>query len=245
MKPPLSSSQPRIAIVEDNVDIREEIEFYLDAKGFPTWGVESAEAFWRVLHARPVDIVLVDVGLPGEDGFSVLEYMRDLQRFGRIVISARGGREDYLRGLDLGADFYFVKPLNMATLVQAITQLWQRLQAEAQQELPTVTTRQWNLEGNCLHGPGEEPPLELSTQEAKLLEVLLRHRNQLCSKALVHDLMFGYAKTPDTHRVSVVLSRLRGKAERQGVRLPVRTVFGKGIVFVDDSTPLSSKARED
>lgn len=241
---PVSDTRPRIAIVEDNADIREEIEFYLEAKGYATWGVESAEAFWRLLHGRPVDIVLIDVGLPGEDGFSVLEYLGELRRFGLIVISARGGRQDHLRGLDLGADFYFVKPLNLAALARAIGQLWQRLQAQTAQAVSPALAKQWELQNNCLHGPSGER-LELSSQEARLLEVLLRHRNQLCSKGLIHDLLFGYAASPDLHRVSVVLSRLRGKADRQGVRLPVRTVFGKGMVFVDDAALFYREDRDD
>src|SRR5690606_23653772 len=97
----MTESKPRLAIIEDNQDLREELVFYLEAKGYAVWGVSSAEAFWRELHGRPADIVLIDLGLPGEDGFSVIDYLRQLSNFGLIVISARGSSQEKLRGLDL------------------------------------------------------------------------------------------------------------------------------------------------
>src|SRR5690606_22281232 len=85
----------------------------------------------RELHGRPADIVLIDLGLPGEDGFSVITYLRQLSEFGLIVISARGSSQDKLRGLDLGADLYLVKPVNFAQLVRDIEALWQRMREAA------------------------------------------------------------------------------------------------------------------
>ncbi len=68
----------RLAIIEDNADSPDELLAWLGYRGFEVWGTRSAEAFWRQLHSHPVDIVLVDIGLPGEDGFSVLNYLHEL-----------------------------------------------------------------------------------------------------------------------------------------------------------------------
>ena len=66
-------SKPNIAIVEDCADLREELSFFLTQKGYNLWSVGSAEAFWKQLHLSPADIVLIDIGLPGENGFNVVE----------------------------------------------------------------------------------------------------------------------------------------------------------------------------
>lgn len=229
-------SEIRIAILEDNLDLQEELRFFLEAKGFRVWGERSAEAFWKHLHANPVDIVLVDIGLPKEDGFSVLEYLRELGPYGLIVMSARGGQHDRLRGLELGADAYLVKPVNFADLVLAIDQLWQRLKLQASAAEPTAAPAAgWVLRDKCLSDPdGRELPL--TSQEARLMSVLMRYPSEVCNKDLIHEQLFGFHDEPDTHRVDVVLSRLRAKAQKQHISLPIRAVFGRGVVFLADGS---------
>ncbi|STV16051.1 putative response regulator receiver [Klebsiella pneumoniae] len=106
----------RLAIIEDNADLLDELLAWLGYRGFEVWGTRSAEAFWRQLHSHPVDIVLVDIGLPGEDGFSVLNYLHELGHYGLVVVSARGQQQDKLQALSLGADAYLIKPVNFAIL---------------------------------------------------------------------------------------------------------------------------------
>jgi two-component system response regulator PhoP len=228
-------SEIRIAILEDNPDLREELIFFLEAKGYKVWGERSAEVFWKRLHANPVDIVLLDIGLPGEDGFSVLEYLRGLSQYGLIVISARGNLQDRLRGMELGADAYLVKPVNFADLVLTVDQLWQRLRLQASDSelsVPAATAR-WTLRDKCLSGPDGQNIL-LTSQEARLISFLMRYPSEVCNKELIHEHLFGHHDECDTHRVDVVLSRLRNKAQRQGISLPIRVVFGKGVVFLAD-----------
>lgn len=228
-----SATAARLAIIEDNEELREELMFFLEARGYPIWGERSAEAFWKRLHASPADIVLVDIGLPGEDGYSVLEFLRGLGSHGLIVLSARGGEQDRLRGLALGADAYMVKPVNFAELAMTIDALWRRLQLQGEASMTPLdaVNPQWALDHTRLRAPGGRV-LDLTAQEARLVDVLLQHRNEVCSKTLIHEHLFGFHAEPDTHRVDVVLSRLRNKAQRAGIALPLRVVFGKGLVFL-------------
>lgn len=106
----------RLAIIEDNADLLDELLAWLGYRGFEVWGTRSAEAFWRQLHSHPVDIVLVDIGLPGEDGFSVLNYLHELGHYGLVVVSARGQQQDKLQALSLGADAYLIKPVTSPIL---------------------------------------------------------------------------------------------------------------------------------
>lgn len=228
-------SEIRIAILEDNLDLQEELIFFLEAKGYRVWGERSAEAFWKQLLAKPVDIVLLDIGLPGEDGISVLEYLRRLGPYGLIVMSARGSQQDRLRGMESGADAYLVKPVNFADLVIMIDQLWHRLslQVSATEPLVAAAPAGWVLSDKCLSGPDGQQLL-LTSQEARLISILMRYPSEVCSKELLHEHLFGLHDERDTHRVDVVLSRLRNKAQKQHISLPIRVVFGKGIVFLMD-----------
>lgn len=227
----------RIGLIEDSDDLRDELLFFLRHKGYSAWGAASAEAFWRELHRNPVDIVLVDLGLPGEDGFSVVQYLHNLASYGVVVLTARGGEQERLRGLNLGADLFLVKPVNFARLDASLRALGLRLQqgAIAQEGSPVRMDDplgQWRLGGDGLYVIGPQGQrLELSLQEFGLLKILMRSANQIFSKEALHDLLFQHADSLELHRIEVILSRLRRKAKDQGASLPIRSVFGKGIVF--------------
>ena len=233
----------RLAIIEDNPDLLDELLAWLGYRGFEVWGTRSAEAFWRQLHSHPVYIVLIDIGLPGEDGFSVLSYLHELGHYGLVVVSARGQQQDKLHALSLGADAYLIKPVNFAHLAETLTALGARLQqdrpAPQQPEMasaapapaPAPATGLWRLHEDKLISP-DARTLELTQQEYRLVELLMRNRNEVCSKLELHACLFAHESEPDLHRIDVVVSRLRHKARQQGIHLPVRAIFGKGLAFI-------------
>ncbi len=230
------ATKPRIAIIEDNADLREELTFFLQHKGYNVWSAGSAESFWKKLHRSPADIVLVDLGLPGEDGYSVVAYLNEMNGYGLIIITARGDQQDNMRGINLGADLYLVKPVNFSKLASSIDALWQRMQQESS-VLPEVRQKDvagsWQLVSPDYQLiPSTGDALRLSQQEYNLLDVLMLSPNEVFSREALCKLMFRYEDHPDLHRVDVILSRLRKKARDQNVDLPIRSVFGKGVVFV-------------
>ncbi|WP_189443900.1 response regulator transcription factor [Salinicola rhizosphaerae] len=235
----MTTSLPRIAIVEDNDDLREELRFYLSNQGFLVWDAANAEIFWKQLHRHPADIVLIDIGLPGEDGFSMLEFLHQMPGIGRVVMTARGGQQDRLRGLDLGADLFLVKPVNFSELAVSLKELGKRLQeAKGLQNgsSPDEKSGNWRLRlaDACLITPSGLM-LHLSPQELTLLDILIPAANHVFPRELLHDRLFTYVDEVDNHRIDVILSRLRQKARQQGIYLPIRSIFGKGIVFTDEA----------
>lgn len=134
----------RVAIIEDSADLLDELLAFLRHRGFDAWGVRSAEAFWRQLHRDPVDIVLIDIGLPGEDGFSVLDYLHEIGQFGLVVVTARGHEQDRLQALNAGADLYLIKPVNFSDLAESIQALGSRLR---QQNRRNASTRRHQQSG--------------------------------------------------------------------------------------------------
>lgn len=231
----MTTRQPTIGVIEDNPDLLDELIFFLQHRGYNVWGAPSAEQFWKKLHSRPTDIVLVDLGLPGEDGFSVIEYLKGLGKAGLIVVTARGHHKDKLRGLNLGADLYLIKPVNFSELSSAIDGLWQRMQQ--QPESTNYRTNDspgyWKLMA-CQHiiiAPGGEQ-LELSAQEYRLVSTLGLSPGEVFTKEALFHLLYQHEDLLDTHRIDVILSRLRKKCKEQAISLPVRSIFGKGLVFV-------------
>ncbi|HKM15316.1 MAG TPA: response regulator transcription factor [Marinospirillum sp.] len=236
--------KPTLAIIEDNLDLQEELSFFLEAKGYNCWFAASAEEFWKELHLQKADIFLIDIGLPGEDGFSLIKHLIRLGDFGLIVITARGGKQDYLQGLSLGADLYLVKPVNFSDLNDKLESLWQRMQV-ARQEASLETSenfavdykendkRGWLLDkvDCCLVEP-KGCKLDLTQQEKDLLELLLQQPNQIISRSYINDTLFKHLENNDVHRVDVIVSRLRKKAKAWEFYLPLRSVFGKGLAFI-------------
>src|SRR5690606_27725828 len=191
----------------------------------------------KKLHRNPADIVLVDLGLPGEDGFGIVDYLKGFGEMGVIIVTARGHHQDKLRGLNLGADLYLVKPVNFSELASAIDGLWQRMQQERALEPATYSAREssgeWRLIGSrqSLIAPNGEQ-LVLSVQEYRLISTMGRSPSEVFSKETLFNLIYQHEDLPDAHRIDVILSRLRKKAKEQNISLPVRSIFGKGLVFV-------------
>lgn len=231
----MTSAKPVVAIIEDSEDLREELIFFLERNTYTAWGTGSAETFWKQLHFRMADIVLVDIGLPGEDGFGVIEYLRKLDRYGLIVISARGAQEDRAQGLRLGADQYLVKPLSFPHLLSSIEALWYQLERRVTSPPSTTSNAavsEWRLDhvGAQLISPSGKA-LSLSQQELSLVSILLNAPEEVMSKELLSEKMYKIVTEAGGHRIDVIMSRLRKKARDKRLRLPIKAIFGKGLVF--------------
>ncbi|MDP1872463.1 MAG: hypothetical protein A2522_10005 [Gallionellales bacterium RIFOXYD12_FULL_53_10] len=229
---------PTIAVIEDDEDLRANLLLYLRSKHFSAWGVASAEAFYRELAVCAADILLIDLGLPGEDGLSTLRHLRRTSQMGIIVITARGGTENRIEGLSAGADHYFIKPVDMRELVAAIETLWRRVNSLAtncpQPMLPALAQSAWTLDANdwTLQSPSGKKST-LTDREFALVATLLRARGEVISKVRLHAGVFPDAEEIDSHRIDVILSRLRQKIQQELHEvLPIRTIFGKGFVFI-------------
>lgn len=221
--------KPTIAIVEDDVDLRENLMDLFDAHGYFTWGVGSAEDFFRQLAVKQADVVLLDLGLPGEQGLSVLAHLQQAQRCLFMIISASNKATDKHQAFQNGASAYFVKPLQLHVLVNHIDHLWQQ-----HCQLKNTAKLGWQLDGveQTLMSP-EGLAVALTTNEYRLLAGLMRNPGQPFTKDEV--LQFLWQKQSlwrDYHAVEVLLSRLRAKVLKQLNRpLPVQTVQARGLVF--------------
>lgn len=235
MSPATQSSAggpPRVAVVEDEDDLREAVVDFLAASGYPVWGAGSAEAAFRRLVVEPVDVVLLDLGLPGEDGYSACRHLRRLPTLGIIVISARHTVEDRVAALEAGADVYLQKPAALREVVAHVEALFRRLGRGAQARATSAPTWQLVLTDWRLIAP-DGAGTRLSALEFNFLRRLVEAGEQVrVSKREIADSLWGNHLEVDFARIDVLLTRLRKKCQEDiGQALPVKTVTAYGYVL--------------
>lgn len=236
-------SLPRIAIVEDEPDLRDNVQRFLEAKGYPAWGADSAESFYRQFAVAGADIVVLDIGLPGEDGLSVTSHLAGRSDIGIVILSARGSLDDRLQGMERGADLYLVKPVDLRELLAGIDALWRRLGAAktarptpapaGDAAAPKVAAPHWRLDRASwsLVSP-EEAVIPLTPKEYAFLSRLVEKCGQPVPKAHIVLAFGGEPDEFDFHRVEMLLSRLRRKGQEiTGGPLPIKALPGFGLVF--------------
>lgn len=241
----MTHPKPRIAIVEDDTDQLHNMEEFLLDCGYDVWGVGSAEAFYKGFTLHPVDVVILDVGLPGEDGLSVASLLKSKPEVGVIILSARDSLTDRLAGMRAGADRYFVKPVNLLELAANIDATASRLlptaaamvggqTAAVPSAMPAASwvlaAKDWALtspQGKCLR---------LTTHELMFMQQLIRADGQPVSKRDLSNHLFGSRAQNGAERLNLLLTRLRKKAaEAFDEPLPVKTLHQIGYAFAAEA----------
>lgn len=219
-----------IAVVEDNTALREELVFHLQCAGYAATGLADGAALQAHLEQQPCQLVVLDVGLPGEDGLSICARLR-VQRpqLGVILLTARGSARDRLTGLHGGADAYLVKPTLPDELLAVIANLLRRLQpAPVAVAAPLV----WILDTQhqCIRPP-QGPPLPLTGSESQLLQILI-HSAPACASRHALSQALGDPSGME-HRLEMAISRLRRKlaTAHPGTPEPIRALRGMGYAL--------------
>lgn len=240
----MTPQKPHIAIVEDDSDQLHSIEEFLLDSGYSVWGAESAEAFYKGFTVRPVDVVILDLGLPGEDGLSVASLLKSRPEVGVIILSARDALSDRLAGMRAGADRYLVKPVNLRELAANIDATANRLAPRTTASGLDISVRAqsapvpaWVLAVKdwTLSSP-QGKQLKLTTHEFMFFQQLLRAQGQQVSKRELSDHLFGARAQNGAERLNLLLTRLRKKAaEAFAEPLPVKTLHQIGYAFTADA----------
>jgi len=220
-----AGSAARVLIVEDDETIREAVSAALGGAGYEVRAVVDGRDLETALAGFRPDVVLVDVMLPGRNGFALLEVVRSHTDAGVLMLTARDGVADRLRGLDSGADDYIVKPFVLAELVARVAAVLRRLG-----RIPsTVQVGDVVIDAAAGTVVRAGKPLELTATELRLIGYLAAQRGRTVSKLQILTQVWGYDDY-DTNLVEVHVSALRRKLESSGPRV-LHTVRGIGYVM--------------
>jgi two-component system, OmpR family, response regulator len=224
-KPGPRDGVARVLVIEDAEAIRAAVESGLTAAGHRVQSRPDGRDVERALAEFRPDVVVLDVMLPGRDGFALLEVIRARSDAGVVMLTARDGIGDRLRGLTTGADDYVVKPFVLAELVARVEALLRRLGRITS----TVTVGDLIVDADAGTVRRGSATLSLTATEFKLLCFLAQHRGKVLTKTQILSGLWGF-DAYDPNLVEVHISALRRKLEQHGPRL-LHTRRGLGYVL--------------
>ena len=252
MNTPNTSNLPRankILVVDDDARIRDLLRRYLTQEGFEVFQAEDSKAMNRILLRDTVDLIVLDLMMPGEDGLSVCRRLRAANdRTPIIMLTAKGEDVDRIVGLEVGADDYLGKPFNPRELLARINAVLRRRPLQEAPGAPSSDMEviefgpfSFDLGARTLHQSGLE--ISLTTGEFAMLKALVRHPRLPLSREKLAQLARGREFEPFDRSLDVQVSRLRKLVEIDAASPRyIQTVWGVGYVFVPDGAGESRPA---
>jgi DNA-binding response OmpR family regulator len=216
----------RLLVVEDEERVASFIAKGLHGAGYVAEVAATGRQALDILRERGADLILLDVGLPDADGFTVLAELRKTdQETPVIMLTARGDVPSRVRGLDLGADDYLPKPFDFDELVARIRA---QLRHKRQSEASVLEAGDLHLDLKTRKARRGARTSDLTSREFALLEFLMRHEGQVLSRSQILGGVWGYGFDPQSNVVDVYVSYLRGKLDRPEEDTIIETVRGGG-----------------
>ncbi len=232
------SDSPTILVVDEHRDIRDLVGRYLQEHGLRVLLADGGDALKRQLRQHSIDLVVLDIMMPGDDGLTLCRYLREHTELPVILLTAMSEETDRIVGLEMGADDYLTKPFNPRELLARIKAVLRRTTALPPQRSPmagqSLTFEGWTLDvdRHQLIDP-EGVEVSLSTAEYKLLLAFLEHAGRVLSRDQLMDLTLGREADAFDRSIDNHVSRLRRKIDPDA-RSPrlIKTIWGGGYQWI-------------
>lgn len=215
----------RVLVADDDPHIRELVRLYLDREGFEVREAAEGRAALALFDSAPFDLALVDVMMPGLDGWEVCREIRERSDTPVVMLTAKGEMDDKLLGFSLGADDYVVKPFAPPELVARIKALLKRFRIATSQVVEVGEVRLDRATRES-HVGGE--PIPLAPKEFELLFYLASYPNRTVPRERLLDEVWGYDYDGDERTLDVHVKRLRDHLPRESAGFSIGTVRGLG-----------------
>jgi DNA-binding response OmpR family regulator len=232
-------AKPHILLVEDARDIREPLARYLREHGYRATTAADAAAARKVMKGAAIDLVVLDIMMPGEDGLSLCRSLRETSQIPVVLLTARGEEVDRIIGLEMGADDYLAKPFSPRELLARIKALLRRAQFTQVRGGEVLAFDDWRLDTvshRLFHEDGEE--FFLSGADFALLKLFLDHPQQILDRDTIANATRGREVMPLERIVDMAVSRLRQRLRDTG-KAPrlIQTVRGSGYLLAAQVRP--------
>ena len=225
-----------ILFVDDQREICDLVQEYLSSEGYRVSTAHDGAGMRRLITHDPVDLVILDLMLPGEDGLTLARSLREESSVGIIILTGRGETVDRIIGLEMGADDYLPKPFHLRELLARVKSVLRRASTRSedrQASRPRARFAGWNLDlstRELLSPSGEE--VRLTTGEFDLLAAFVNNANQVLTRDRLLDLARNREAGPFDRTIDVQVGRLRRKLEEDPQRpTMIKTVRGSGYIF--------------
>jgi two-component system OmpR family response regulator len=239
----VNAQATHIAVLDDEPDITQLLANYLHMQGFRVSQVHHGAALMTLMQSDTPALVLLDLGLPGEDGFTIARQLREHWRCGLVIVTGRGDAIDKVVGLEVGADDYVTKPFDLRELLARIKAVLRRMEPQTPIEAPAAAPgasalSRWRFAGYVLDtgprsvrdGAGQEVPL--TGGEFDLLVVLCRHAGRVLSRDFLLEATRGREAGPFDRTIDVQVGRLRRKLEADADNPAlIKSVRGAGYLL--------------
>lgn len=229
------NSSPKLLVVDDDPELRELTQAYLVKNGFIVNTVESSVGMDEFLATNDVDLLILDLMLPGEHGLAIAKRLKKKKDLPIIIVSAQGEDIDRIVGLEIGADDYLPKPFNPRELLARIRAVLRRSSGKLEEKEIETSRLVFNdfeldLNAHSLSRGGEK--VSLTSGEFDLLALLAANPNRVLHRDTILDKLTGAERSPFDRSIDVRVTRLRGKLEIDPSKPElIKTIWGKGYMF--------------
>jgi DNA-binding response OmpR family regulator len=229
------NSSPKLLVVDDDPELRELTQAYLVKNGFIVNTVETSLGMDEFLATNDVDLLILDLMLPGEHGLAIAKRLKKKKDLPIIIVSAQGEDIDRIVGLEIGADDYLPKPFNPRELLARIRAVLRRSSGKLEEKEIESSRLVFNdfeldLNAHSLSRGGEK--VSLTSGEFDLLALLAANPNRVLHRDTILDKLTGAERSPFDRSIDVRVTRLRGKLEFDPSKPElIKTIWGKGYMF--------------
>ena len=213
-----------VLIVEDEIDIANMERDFLEGAGFNTFIAANSSDTRKILRSKKINAVILDITLPGEDGFSLCRKIRETTNIPIILSMDSGKDSDIVRGLGLGADDYLTKPFRIAELRARVNA---HLRRERRERHTALTFDRIKIDLSAKELRVDNTPVALTKSEYLICEYLARNKGQVFSKEQIYEAVFSLEGDSDNSTISTHIKNIRSKLNKLDIQ-PIATVWGIG-----------------
>ena len=221
----------RIYVADDDENIRQVIKTFLASDGYQVEDFPTGDLLLERFLRRGCDLVILDVMMPGSDGFAICTELRKISTVPIIMLTARDSENDYAMGLGLGSDDYITKPFSAMSLLMRVRAIFRRIGFERQKGAApapeALAVGRLTLDEGGRHILRDGSPLPLTPTEYELLKYLMQHAGQAVSREELLNQIWGYETAVETRATDDPVRRLRQKLD--GIGVAVEAVWGYGF----------------